>query len=79
MNAKTQRQPKTKESAYVAPAAIAINTPCDIEVIINHRRTIALSKRDGLFFVDDADTLQETAAALRVMLAKVERLIKAGS
>lgn len=79
MKTTAQRQAKKKESAYVARAVIATTTPCDIEVILNHRRTIALSRRDGLFFVDEIATLRDTAAALRLMLAKVERLIKAGS
>ncbi|MDD4736645.1 MAG: hypothetical protein PHP44_11140 [Kiritimatiellae bacterium] len=77
MKTTAQHQRAKKESAHVATTATT--TPCDIEVILNHRRTIALSRRDGLFFVDDADTLQETGAALRVVLDKVQRLIRAGS
>jgi hypothetical protein len=77
MRKTAQRKRAQKESAHVATTATT--TPCDIEVILNHRRTIALSRRDGLFFVDDADTLQDTASALRVVLDKVQRLIRAGS
>lgn len=77
MNAKTQRQAKTKERSYVASSNNT--TPdCDIEIMLNNRKTVALSRRGGLFVLDDPDSLQATEAALRVTLGKVERLIKAG-
>jgi len=77
MKTTAQRQVKTKERSYVA-SSINTHAPCDIEIMLNNRKTVALSKRGGLFVLDDPDSLQATEAALRVTLGKVERLIKAG-
>ena len=71
MKRTTNNQSTKPEVSYVAQQ-------CDIEIILNHRRTVALTKRDGLFFVDDAETLLATESALSRALDKVRRLIKAG-
>lgn len=74
--AQRKRVKHVKESSHVESTATAI--PCDVEVIVNNRRTVALSKRGGLFVVDDAATLQATAGGLQAVLGKVQRLIRAG-
>lgn len=76
MKTTAQRQPKVTESCHVATPATT--NPCDIEVLVNNRRAVALSKRGGLFVVDDAETLRATEAGLQAALGKVRRLIRAG-
>lgn len=76
MKTTAQRKRIKKESSHVASTATAI--PCDVEVIVNNRRTVALSKRGGLFVVDDAATLRATEGGLQAALGKVQRLIRAG-
>lgn len=50
---------------------------CDLDVYLNNVKTLALSKRGGFFVRDDAADLARTESALRVALAKVQRLIRA--